>query len=219
MAESSEGGLNVPGRDQGALIGGQGFVLAGGASRRMGTPKPLLRFGGKTLLQNAVEILMSANLPVAVVAAPDQDVDWIGVPVLRDRIPGSGPLGAIYTALFEMTAEYAFLLPCDTPLVPSHYFRLLAREAEGRDIAVPVDRRGVHPLSGAYSRRCLIPAERLLERGEGRARRLLECPEIRVVRFLAREKGLPDWTFHNVNTAADYLALAEHAEVDPSQVS
>jgi molybdenum cofactor guanylyltransferase len=205
--------------DRALRIHGWGFVLAGGASRRMGTPKALLRFNGKTLLRNAVEILTSAGLPVSVVASQDQELEETGVPVLRDRIPGSGPLGAIHTALAETTAEYAFFLPCDTPLVPPLYFPLLAREVEGRDIAVPVDAGGVHPLCGVYSRRCARAVERLLAEGERRAHRLLECPGLRVSAFSVSEKGLPDWTFHNVNTAADYLALAEYGAIDPRLVA
>ncbi len=39
-----------------------GIILAGGSSQRMGTPKALLKIGGKTFLQHIVEVLHSARI-------------------------------------------------------------------------------------------------------------------------------------------------------------
>ena len=71
-----------------------GIVLCGGQSRRMGRPKAWLPFGPERLLQRVVRLVSTAADPVAVVAAPGQDLPELprSVVVARDPVSGRGPL-------------------------------------------------------------------------------------------------------------------------------
>ena len=51
-----------------------GVVLCGGRSSRMGRPKAWLPFGRELMLPRVVRLLGEAVGPVAVVAAPGQDL-------------------------------------------------------------------------------------------------------------------------------------------------
>ncbi len=67
----------------------------------MGRPKAWLRLGSETLLQRVVRRLEPVASPLVVVAAEGQDLpDLAGkARVVRDRVPGQGPLEALRTGL------------------------------------------------------------------------------------------------------------------------
>lgn len=64
-----------------------GYVLAGGASTRMGTDKAMLETAGIPLVKRAVEIVEIVAGTCAVVA-PGGRYEALGLRVLRDRFPG-----------------------------------------------------------------------------------------------------------------------------------
>lgn len=95
-------------------------VLAGGASRRLGSDKALLRlFGGRPLLQVAVEKLAEVSDEVLVVTGtPDRyrSMD-VAASLISDRWPGLGPLTGIHAALRAAAAEYVLIIACDMPFL------------------------------------------------------------------------------------------------------
>ena len=77
--------------DAGRAVGG--YVLAGGASRRMGTAKALLPFRGRTLIGYvAGEVSMAAG-NVTIVGRPELYAG-LGLAAIADELPGFGPLAA-----------------------------------------------------------------------------------------------------------------------------
>src|SRR5439155_26929423 len=91
-------GLAVPDRSTstggpGAAMKVGGIVLCGGQSKRMGRPKAWLPFAGELMLQRVVRLLGEAVKPIAVVAAPGQDVPPLppDIPLVRDDEGGRGP--------------------------------------------------------------------------------------------------------------------------------
>ena len=178
-----------------------GVILAGGQSRRMGSPKALLPWKDGCFLDQAIDtlwvfdrLLLSANEPV---------YRQFGCPVLEDRHRGIGPLGALHTALMDAGREWVFLLPCDMP-----YFRtetvleLFAQADPDRDEACIFSAGGhLFPTVGLYSRRLLPAVERQIASGEYRLRDLFAG---RAVRVLPADRP---GEFVNVNTPGEYQAL------------
>ena len=78
---------------------GQGFVLAGGRSSRMGSDKALLSYEGMDFVSRAVSTLQQLALPVRVVTDVPERFTHLSVPILVDRIPDGGPLAGLATAL------------------------------------------------------------------------------------------------------------------------
>lgn len=74
-------------------------VLAGGMSRWMGTPKALLRRGERTILEDKVALLKKFFKEVVVVEEDEGLFSGLGVEVLKDFIPGLGPLAGLHAAL------------------------------------------------------------------------------------------------------------------------
>ena len=69
-----------------------GIVLAGGAGRRMGAPKPLLRLGDKTLVEHVVAAIEPLVSGVIVVTNDAEAMAFLGLPTVGDAEPGRGPL-------------------------------------------------------------------------------------------------------------------------------
>lgn len=93
-----------------------GIVLAGGRSSRFGSNKALSEFSGKSFLQNSVELLIPYTQQV-VVSGSYPEYETLQLPVLKDEIPGIGPMGGIYTALKQCTTDWFLILTCDMPLI------------------------------------------------------------------------------------------------------
>ena len=157
-----------------------GIVLAGGASRRMqaatpGVParKELLTLAGQTFLERVVAVVAAEAGRVMVVAGPNQPLPPLPEPVqvVRDSLPGSGPLAGIADGLRAATAaaradgrqppKLAFVTSCDVPLLRREVVRLLIERGGMSQAAWTV------PLVGGH-RQVLVSAVKLalLERIE-----------------------------------------------------
>ena len=187
---------------------GQGFVLAGGRSSRMGSDKALLSYEGMDFVSRAVSTLQQLALPVRVVTDVPERFTHLSVPILVDRIPDGGPLAGLATALSASESQHNYFLPCDTPLVGPRLYEALAGESGHFDVVVPqdgLDRK--HLLCAYYSRDCLESMDWLLCQGVRRVEAILEVPELRVHLLSTPDWGIPDSSFLNVNTPKDLERL------------
>lgn len=188
-----------------------GVVLAGGASRRFGSPKALARVEGAYLAARAADALRGAGLEVVLAGDLAGAGPLLGLPSKADRWPGQGPLGGIHTALAwaeEVGAAGALCLACDLPFVAPALLRaILARAADSGALAVAPEgtRDGApEPLCAWYSTRALSEVEARLARGERSLHALLAA--LGAARLPLEEvaaHGDPARLFLNVNTPAD----------------
>jgi molybdenum cofactor guanylyltransferase len=132
----------------------EGFILAGGASSRMGASKAGLRLGGDTLVGRAAAVLRTIAGQVSLVSARE-DAAAFGLPVVRDVYAGRGSLGGLHAALTNCQAQWAAILACDLPFVTAG---LLGRLASFRgpvvEAVAPLQLDGrPQPLCAFYSAR------------------------------------------------------------------
>ena len=93
-----------------------GAVLAGGASRRMGSDKAFAEVGGRPLVARAADTLARAGAdPVAVVGGDAAGLARLGLHRVPDRWPGEGPLGGLITALDTSPRPVTVIVACDLP--------------------------------------------------------------------------------------------------------
>ena len=141
-----------------------GFVLVGGHSRRMGRDKALLELHGKPMLVRTAELLQPCVEEVTLLG-PKTRYSGFGLPVLEDATPGTGPLGAVHTALKSSPHSWNLVFACDLPHLNRRIAELLlerTRETSAQAI-VPIAAGRYQPLCAAYHHSCIPSIEAVLE--------------------------------------------------------
>ena len=188
------------------MTGVAGFVLAGGASSRMGSAKALLEIGGIPLLVRTVRLVESAAEPVTVIGNAGA-YESLGVRAIDDDLPGAGPLGAIATALRVSSAPWNLVVACDLPYLTREWLEYLAGRAlaSPADVLLPMNARGAEPLCAAYHKRGETAIRRAIERD---VRKVTEgLKELRVETIEPAEWKAFDsdgLLFKNMNSREDY---------------
>lgn len=133
-----------------------GIVLAGGRSRRMGTPKATLEWHGSTLLHRAAGLVARAvGGPVVVVRAAGQQLPPLpaGVERTEDARDDRGPLQGIAAGLAHVgdRATVVFVTGVDAPLLHPALIRCVLRALRDEDdVALPHAGGFAQPLAAAY---------------------------------------------------------------------
>ena len=190
----------------------EAFILAGGASRRMGTDKSQLLLNGQTLTQRIAETLRQVASAVTIVG---RSFDDPRVKSVDDVYPQWGALGGVHTALSACSADWALVVACDMPFVSSDLFARLAGHRGPFEAVAPVQSDGrPQPLCAIYRvSPCLATAEKLIRAGERRPLTLLQSVRTRWVAFHELEdlKGA-NLFFDNMNTPEDYSRAQSKGE-------
>ncbi|HZH90292.1 MAG TPA: molybdenum cofactor guanylyltransferase [Pyrinomonadaceae bacterium] len=191
----------------------EGFILAGGASSRMGTDKARLRLGGRTFVERIASALGAITTEISIVSARPGSND-LSFPVVEDVYRGCGALGGLHAALLACRAPWAAVVSCDLPFVTGELFARLC-DLRTADAAAVVPRQPdgrPQPLCALYSpSRCLELTTRLLAGGERRPRVLLQQAHTRwVVPAELADLGDAELFFLNVNTPEDYERAREN---------
>jgi molybdenum cofactor guanylyltransferase len=191
------------------------IILAGGQSRRMGTPKAALMFGNSTILEGLIAKLCDAFDEILIIAAPQQTESFpierllptapSSVRLLRDYLPYQGAAIALVRGLAAATNDISFVCSCDLPLLRMEVVRALHDMLNGYEAVIPQIGGRAQPLCAVY-RRTVAPAiETQLAAGEQRLTRITAgltayCPGEVQLREIE-----PDLrSFMNVNTPEDY---------------
>ena len=182
-------------------------ILAGGASRRMGTCKALLEINGETMLAR-IRRQLSGFERVLLSTGDPTLAEGLSVECTADLYPGMGPLAGLHAAFCAVDSEALLVLPCDLPFFTEQAAEyLLDHMPEDADALVCIDSTGrIHPLCGIYRRSVLPALEARLKAGK-----------LRVMSFLysLNWKGLqdaeilPDKLFLNVNSPEIYRQITE----------
>jgi len=159
-----------------------GIVLAGGAGRRMGADKALLRLGDHTLIEIVVGTLLGVTDDVVVASGASPRSGWptLPVPLVADRVPMAGPVAGLDAGLRAVRSEAVIVVACDMPFLNPRLLRFLAEQLGGYDAVVPVCGGRRHPLHAVYSRRCLAVVEQVLS-GRGSLHHILARVRTRAI--------------------------------------
>ena len=173
------------------------FVLAGGASRRMGRDKALLPLDGQPLLAHIARCAANVASRVTIVGSPLK-YQGMGFPVIADRRPGCGPLAGIEAALESGLARRNLILACDMPHLDSALLEQLF-EGEAECVLPQTPDGRWHPLCAVWDAGLLPRVRAALDRDEFRVRAALEGAALQLV---------PVERLSNANTPQEWTALA-----------
>src|SRR4029079_15455614 len=99
----------------------EAFILAGRASRRMGTDKSQLLIERQTFAERIAETLLQVADRVTLVGGVGANF-----PRVEDIYPQWGALGGIHSALATCKSDWAIVVACDLPFVTTQLFSFLA---------------------------------------------------------------------------------------------
>jgi len=186
----------------------EAFILAGGASSRMGTDKARLFLEGKTLIERMSQILGDFASRVVIVGQHSEDLSLESV---SDIHPKWGALGGIETALTNCETEWAFVVACDLPFTTADLCRRLGNFRQSHDAVVPIQQDLIpQPLCAFYKvGPCLVQVTKLIETGLRRPLDLLQRVNTKWVPFAEIEdlSGSENF-FVNINTPEDYYVAS-----------
>jgi molybdopterin-guanine dinucleotide biosynthesis protein A len=189
----------------------EAFILAGGASSRMGTDKSQLLLEGQTFTQRIAGTLLQVASEVTIVGRD--------LPNLRstpDIYPQWGALGGVHAALGAARTDWALVVACDLPFVTAGLLIRLAALRENYEAVVPIQHDGrPQPLCSFYRiDPCLNRATELIKAGERRPVALLKSVKSRWLAFAELEDLDQALQFFvNINTPEDYYEATRKGAV------
>ena len=155
------------------------IILAAGESKRLGQPKQLIQFRGKTLIENAVNTAAEVCSSVAVVLGAHAATILSSVPrgaiLVRNERWAEGMASSISAGLTEIQndCDMVILMSCDQPLVtPGLLSKLIS--APG---LVASAYNGTLGIPAMFSK-VFFPALLALTGTEGAKKIILQCRDI-----------------------------------------
>ena len=193
-----------------------GIILAGGQGRRMNNrDKGWITLGGKPLIAHVVQrlnpqvdrLLISANRHLDKYRA-------LGYPVLpdADKPPASddryqGPIAGITRCLEKVATDYAVIVPCDAPLLPSDLVATLLQHSSGGKPLVLFEVNGrLQPLFGLYHRSLGTSLNAYFQAGE---RKLITWCLQQNPAIITLEEENPG--FSNINSPAELAEIEQRS--------
>jgi FdhD protein len=195
--------------EQPKIEGVTGFILAGGASSRMGRNKALLEVDGTPIITRTYRILAKLFHEVVIVTNSPHDYDFLPCRKVPDIYPDYGSIAGLHSALAHSSTTYSFISACDMPFLDPAIIRHLCEiRMEGYDAVIPYSEGGQEPLHAVYSSACRDVFENAIQRGE---RKILDILGRMVIRHVGYEEvksvGGQAESFLNVNTPEEYVGI------------
>ncbi|MBV8894468.1 MAG: molybdenum cofactor guanylyltransferase [Acidobacteria bacterium] len=198
------------------MIDINGYVMAGGLSSRMGSPKAAVILGDQTLLDSAIATLtqFTGSLPVIVVRShsvinfqiPD------GLEILEDDATEDDPRAPIFgvrAVLKKCDKEWATILAVDLPFVTAELLnKLSSSRSQGIDAVVATQPDGFPQVLCALYRceAMILEVENALGRSDISIRGALPEGRTLFVEFGPDQGGVDPLS--NLNTPEDVQAAA-----------
>ncbi|WP_424237434.1 molybdenum cofactor guanylyltransferase [Bhargavaea ginsengi] len=179
-----------------------GIVLAGGQSRRFGSPKAFADYEGRLFWERAHEALLEGGCSEVIVSARQEHVERFGgADVITDlpEIAGAGPLAGICSAMKLRPADGFAVIPCDMPGIgPMEVRKLLTLSDPDADVTAVRTKDHPIPLFSVWNGTLAERIGEALARGEHGVMPFLASVETEWID--ARELNPDLSVFRNVNT-------------------
>lgn len=190
-------------------------ILAGGASKRMGQNKALLKISGTHIIEVVVARLSEAELgePIVITNQPEQ-YDFLGLTCISDDIPGLGPIGGILTALRHSPFKRVLVVGCDMPLLNPALLGYMASIEGDYHAIVPTwhDAGGTlrfEPLHAIYHKSALPIIEQRIANRQLKLTDMVGAINARYIEEAEIRRYDPQMSsFRNINTPQDLPTYA-----------
>ncbi len=191
-----------------------GIILSGGKSIRMGQNKALIEIEGVPIINRIYDLFKELFEEVIIVTNHAASFKNFGSKILQDLIPGRGALGGLYTGIFFSSFQYSFCVACDMPFLNKSLVQYLFENIRGDDVIVPRTTDGLQPLHAIYSKNCLAPMQRIIEKGGYRIIDFYKMVRVKIVDekdFLFLDPCKQ--SFINLNTPEELISVTSRKKL------
>ncbi len=180
------------------------YILAGGASSRMGFDKGLMKIGQKMMIEYILETCQQISNQLTIVSS-NTAYETFGYPVIQDKNAGRGPAQGVITVLENSPTDRCLILTCDMPCLNGQILQeLLNSHSEAEIVCYTTD--FLYPFPGLYASSILPEWQRQVLTGQYKLQQLLRL-------FRLKSLAISDVdVLLNVNTPKDAQLLKERWE-------
>ena len=190
-----------------AKINATAIILTGGKSSRMGRPKALLPFDGRTMIEHIAQTFSRLFSEIVIVASPDQELPSLSATLVRDEISYQGPAAGIYYGLRAASQDVAFVISCDVPFINLSFVSYLMSQIPDYEVVVPYWDGRYQPLHAVHRRSVWPLLQKQLEGGDHRPISLYKMVRTREIHEDEIRRFDPEGlSFLNMNTWEEYNA-------------
>ena len=190
------------------------IILAGGKSIRMGENKAFIEVDGVPIISRIYSLFKELFEEVIIVTNQKDLFKNLDSKIYTDLLPDKGALGGLYTGIFFSSFQYSFCVACDMPFIKKALVQYLIKNTKDEDVIVPRTSDGLQPLHAIYSKNCLEPIRKIIERGKYKIIDFYRLVRVRIVEendFLLLDPFRE--SFINVNTPEELLYIREGKEL------
>lgn len=182
-----------------------GIVLAGGKSRRMGVEKGLIRFGGKHLIEYAIEVLEKVCDRI-IISENSKAYNFLGYEVIPDIYPNSGPMGGIYSALKSSKTDLNLVLSCDMPFISIELLNYLIEQSDNFEVAVPwYGEDKFEPMCAFYHKKVIPVLEEFIMQKNFKIPDAFKVLNTNMLRITPELSFYKNYLFDNLNSKEDLV--------------
>ena len=187
--------------EESEIINTCGVVLAGGLSRRYGSPKAFSQKDGQFYYTIAYQLLTSICDNVVIVSRTEH-LDRFRPEefVISDEpsVAGLGPLSGIYSAMLAIKAKNYLILPCDMPNMEKQVLTKLVTIKKVLPVTAMKAHNTEHPLVSIWSRDMIHLLKDSLDKRQLRTKDLLTKTGVTWIDACSIVKDV-EYVFKNVN--------------------
>ncbi|MEH7224873.1 molybdenum cofactor guanylyltransferase [Bacillus sp. JJ1566] len=191
-----------------------GILLAGGESKRFGSPKAFAKLHDKFFYQYAIDALegnVDKLLLVSHPALKEKFRNQTSLEIIQDlpEFKGNGPLAGMLTVMKKEVSDWYIVLPCDTPFVTNELVTQLITFTNDQriDAVVPVINDRQQPLIAVYHSRVAKKIEQLLKEQHFKMSQLLDSCHVKFV--TNQDLQLQGLEFENINNKSEYEKIQQ----------
>lgn len=138
------------------------------------------------------------------ISGEKEEYSELKIPMIKDQISDIGPIGGIYSCMYQAPGRYNLFLPCDTPYITIPVIENLLNEIYNHDVEAVIasSRLGKEPLIAVFKDNILQIIRNQINNEIYSIRKLFSLIRIREVDFsheLAENPSL----FKNINSPGD----------------
>ena len=174
------------------------IILAGGKSSRMKTEKGLVPFRKKPLVLHVIDAVKKITNKIIIVTS-NPEYKQLGYPCIEDKMKDKGPLGGIYTGLFNTATQKNLLLGCDMPFLSKKLLAALLNNYGNEDVLLTEHLGLAEPLCSVFDKNCMTQFGQLLEKNQLKITDALIGLKTRVISF-DKEEWFVGNEFANINS-------------------